>query len=337
MSSPSPNASGSSRQHLHGLNILQTNMRHCTTGYLLLTQLLNERHFDIILIQDPPPQLTNQHKCPPGFRVLKLALNSPPSALATEDPLSLILIKNNIPVRSFPLPSNRFCGAFVSTRLGTLGLVSAYLPLHASVELSHLSTVLDTMRHTTPLYLIGGDFNGHSRWWGPPSQHTNSNGALIEDFILDNQLIVQNRWPSPATYTSDSGFQTWIDITLTSPRLTSFLHSWEALPETLLGSDHTPISFTVNLPCSPLSHLSRDWKSVHWDAFNATLKSTLECNMPPATTLLHPPAIDSYTQALLDSFQQTMSVHVPFKHTTTYSNHWWSPELHRLRSEAIRL
>ena len=32
-----------------------------------------------------------------------------------------------------------------------------------------------------------------------------------------------------------------------------------------------------------------------------------------------------------------MSVHVPLKHTTTYSNHWWSPELHRLRSEAIRL
>ena len=186
MSSPSPNASGSSRRHLHGLNILQTNMRHCTTGYLLLTQLLNERRFDIILIQDPPPQLTNQHKCPPGFRVLKPASNSPPSTPTTEDPLSLILNKNNIPVRSFPLPSNRFCGAFVSTRLGTLGLVSAYLPLHASVELSHLSTVLDTIRHTTPLYLIGGDFNGHSRWWGPPSQQTNPNGALIEDFILDN-------------------------------------------------------------------------------------------------------------------------------------------------------
>ena len=41
----------------------------------------------------------------------------------------------------------------------------------------------------------------------------------MEDFIIAQSLEVINRWPSPATFVSDQGQESWIDLTLGSPQL----------------------------------------------------------------------------------------------------------------------
>ena len=67
--------------------------------------------------------------------------------------------------------------------------------------------------------LVGANTNGHSRWWGPPDQASNATGELVEDFVITHSFEIENRWPAPVTFSSDRGFEAWLDVTMTSSRL----------------------------------------------------------------------------------------------------------------------
>ena len=98
-------------------------------------------------------------------------------------------------------------------------------------------------------------------------------------------MEVLNRWPSPATFISEQGQESWIDLTLSSSQLLPLLTSWRVLPD-FLGSDHHQISFSL-VGSYPKHHDDHrlDWRSVTWDDFRTHLQSTLESAIP---TPLHP-------------------------------------------------
>ena len=180
--------------------------------------------------------------------------------------------------------------------------------------------------------------NGHSHWWGPPDQLTNTAGTYAEDFILDNHLIVQNRWPSPPTFVSDQGFASWIDATLSSPRLSNLISSWHVLDKTFLGSDHFPIAFDISLfirktqpsPCL-------NWKSVSWTDFRSSLESSLRTSPLQRMSFTDPLSLDSFVSVLSDIFQNVIDKHVPISHSCRYSKPWLSPQLTAMRAKVLRI
>ena len=100
-------------------------------------------------------------------------------------------------------------------------------------------------------------------------------GTLVEDFILHNRLVVANQLPCSPTFHSDQGFQSWIDITLSTPALSSHISHWRVLDDVPLDSDHSPLTFMINLKPACTEDLRLDWRRVDWGTFWITLQDTL--------------------------------------------------------------
>ena len=137
--------------------------------------------------------------------------------------------------------------------------------------------MISKVKRETPLFLIGSDVNGHSRWWGPPDQVSNETGELVEDFIITHNLVVENTWPSPPTFSSELGFESWVDVTFSSSHLHDFISSWRVLDAEDLASDHSAILSTLSLSLRPPSDLPvrLNWRSVRWDSFRLALQDEL--------------------------------------------------------------
>ena len=227
------------------LRLLQLNMRHSSYSLDLLIQFLRHDHYDIILIQDPPEALQSGRRHITGYEVFfSRPSHLPPSTPSVHRSLTAVLARTSLHAQPCPGHFGRACGIFVDTRQGKVALISSYIRHLRGEGLEDLSLLLDQVRLLTPLILISADVNGHSSWWGPPSLESNANGQLMEDFILTQSLEVLNRWPSPATFVSEQGQESWIDLTLGSPQLSPLMSSWRILSD-YLGSDHRPISFSL--------------------------------------------------------------------------------------------
>ena len=319
------------------LRILQLNMRHSSYSLDLLIQFLQTDRHDIVLIQDPPAALQSGRRSLPGYEVfLSRPCSWQPNNPSARRSLTAILARTSL--RSQPCPGTfrRACGILVETRQGTVALLSAYIRHLRGEGLEDLSTLVDRTRPLTPFVAIGADVNGHSAWWGPPQLPSNVNGQLVEDFILSQSLEVMNRWPSPATFLSEQGQESWIDVTLSSSQLSPLLTSWQVLP-TFLGSDHSPISFSI-AGSFPKHYDDRrlDWRSVSWGDFRSSLQLALESAFPTPLPPSTPAELQTYYDAFDHALQTTIAACVPLKRTCWASNPWWSPELELLRRDYIQ-
>ena len=121
--------------------------------------------------------------------------------------------------------------------------------------------------------ILGLDGNGHSPLWGPPSVQQNQVGSLLEDFIVSCDLDILNDQEGPATFISDVGDRTWIDLTLATPCISVSIPDWRVHEDFLSGSDHWPILFSVDssLLCTDV-FICRAWDETPWDEFVASVK-----------------------------------------------------------------
>ena len=201
----------------------------------------------------------------------------------------------------------------------------------------NLSVLVFSARVHTPLILIGADCNGHSSWCPPPPPETITNavGAQVEDFLLQERLSVANRWPYPPTFISEMGFQTWIDITVTSSTLAPSVTDWRVLPDVYLDSDHSTLSYTISLIPDRSTETRLDWHHVHWDEFSHPLQSKIQ---PSLSILIDIPTtsdLDARVTELTIAFQSTIEEHVPLKRVAPASHQWWSPHLSELRKAPL--
>ena len=67
------------------------------------------------------------------------------------------------------------------------------------------------------------DANAKSELWH--SEVTDDKGMLVEEFVLENSLVVLNRPNNPPTYMSERGHSN-IDLTLATPNLAGKVRSW---------------------------------------------------------------------------------------------------------------
>ena len=312
-----------------GLRVLQVNLRYSHFGFTMLQQFLQSNPIDVILIQDPPQVILSGQGFLPGYNFI-ISDNFDPSDHSRR-PLSAIVLRSSLRFQRLPPVHRRLSGALISTRRGQLAVISAYIRHGDGEGTSELSVLVSSARAHTPLILIGADCNGHSSWWGPPETTTNAVGAQVEDFLLQERLSVANRWPCPPTFTSEMGFQTWIDLTATSSTLAPSVTDWRVLPDVYLDSDHSALSYTISLIPDRSTETRLDWHHVHWDEFSHTLQSKIQPSLSVLTDIPTTSDLDARVTELTIVFQSTIEEHVPLKRVGPASHPWWTPHLSELR------
>ena len=96
----------------------------------------------------------------------------------------------------------------------TISIVNYFNPCK-QLEEKDMNSLLHHVKDPTKLIIVG-DFNSHNTLWG--SVNTDSNGHLIENFIIQNDMVVLNDG-SGTRMDPHSGKTSCLDLSLTSSSL----------------------------------------------------------------------------------------------------------------------
>ena len=317
------------------LKFAHLNMRHSSVCLHLLVEYIRRQPCDILLLQDTCDDLRSLHGQIPGYSLYLPSRRG--GGFGETLPLVAVLVRSSLRARPIDFSNQRMCGVFLDTPQGPIACISAYIHHHRGLGLEALSAMVTAVRWETPFVLIGADTNGHSRWWGPPEQESNVTGEMVEDLVTTHALTVENTWPAPATFSSDRGFEAWIDVTMTSSRLHPLISSWRVL-DMDLGSDHRAIlgSIETSAHRTLTSERRLDWRSVCWDSFRPALAAQLQNSLPDPLEIIDKTDLQRASHLLTEAFQSVIDQHVPKKRLSWASNPWCSPELEHLRLTLLR-
>ena len=122
-----------------------------------------------------------------------------------------------------------------------INLLSVYYP-RGTNNLD--SSWLKTMECKKNMWIVGGDFNCHSKLWDKNSKKQTTDKCFSDNVIDSNLILLNNgnitRIPDALDHAPSA-----LDLTLVSPDL-AIDQTWEIVEDTL-GSDHMPIVTTLNL------------------------------------------------------------------------------------------
>ena len=133
-----------------------------------------------------------------------------------------------------------------------------------SKELQHL--VAYSKKHSFQL-ILSADSNSHSDMWGPTPKKKCKRGELLEQWILQESLVIHNQGEA-ATF-ENKRCKSSIDITL-SLNLSTEITNW-AVSEEYNGSDHKTISADLIITPQPLEPVW-NWNKAEWPKFKELLE-----------------------------------------------------------------
>ncbi|GBN99318.1 hypothetical protein AVEN_184966-1 [Araneus ventricosus] len=151
------------------------------------------------------------------------------------------------------IPSRQLHAALISCKQNTVAVkiqtgqqpttfISAYSSPYSNIQ----ETLLEIQEIISSLprekIFIGADLNGHNTLWG--YSDVNSRGTAIEEFILANNLFINNSSDAPPTFTRNSS-KGWPDLSLCTQQMIGEIANWEVLEEPSL-SDHHYIEITID-------------------------------------------------------------------------------------------
>ena len=235
------------------MKLLQLNMHKSKDSTALLVRnLTNEKHF-INLLQEP--HIDSKGNIPNYPRHINKFSSGciPRTCIISSKDQNLWL-------------DTRFSSRDITTCLWVTGdphqpeilISSVYLDIEKNgdnqipLELSKL--VSHSSRNHKPL-IICMDSNSHSTLWG---LETNNRGEILEEFILTNDLNLENIGKVPTFIGRDC--ETRIDITLTKNFV---INKWKVENDLTL-SDHRAISFEIELNQMIQPIKFSDLKAANW-------------------------------------------------------------------------
>lgn len=161
-----------------------------------------------------------------------------------------IVIQSGVATRQIKLKTKYEAVAVTTLLFKTITICCLYLQPHSPVNLHDLEELLDQLPEP---YLVVGDFNAHSSFWG--SELTDTRGRILEDFILCNNICLLNT--GKQTYCSpSSGKMSCLDLSLCSPSIFNYF-KWDVI-DNPYGSDHLLLllSFYLLHQSSLLNHVA---------------------------------------------------------------------------------
>lgn len=123
-------------------------------------------------------------------------------------------------------------------------------------------------------YIILGDLNANSMWWG--SGKTNRNGRILENLLRQTDLVVLNDG-SPTRLTSPQQNTSAVDLTLSTPCV-ALDTVWQVIRDTGT-SDHFPIICSINSMQRIQGNniqSKRKYSKANWSKYTEMITSDLE-------------------------------------------------------------
>ena len=269
---------------------------------------------DVILIQDPPPSVMVGKNIFTGYKIARAPGRGQGLGLAA------ILIRDSLRFRGLRPFGPRVVAIEISGTDGPIIMLSAYIRYGTGAGLDDLEMAVRWAKGRCPRVVVGMDGNGYSPWWGPPTVVTNPVGAMLENFILTMDLDVVNECDSSASFVSDMGARTWIDLTLATPSVAYSLSNWWVDHEFFAGSDHRPIFFSIDSTPLRITVFKRKaWNEAHWGDFATSVaRGCQEESLAPrfgsgGEGTGPPRSIEAQVASLTNVLQEAIEAHVPEK------------------------
>ena len=189
-----------------------------------------------------------------------------PSPFITDRPRAAIFASRSLKFLELPELEDKDTAVCLAKLNGHKTVIaSVYLEIENNEVMSQnlKATVEYAFSNNFPL-IIGMDSNCHSVLF---CRETNRRGEVLEDFIINNNLDIENVGSRP-TFQS-SRYSTCIDVTL-SWRLTNLIKNWR-VDEDYNASDHNTIEFVID--SAPLVYQQqRCWEKSDWQVFSKELE-----------------------------------------------------------------
>lgn len=316
------------------IRFLQVNVgrRHQAMAYL--RKHVSDKRIDLSLIQEPTVRKAN---------IVGLPITST-SASGRSDSINpcirtaIFNSSNRVQIQFLSYLSNQDCTVVKLSNLSKdIFIVSAYLPPNSRSAPSqwesaflHLQSVMDQLRHRS--LIIGMDANAKSALWGNP--FTDVKGNKVQEWIIQNNMIVANCSDSIATYYEPSIGQSWIDLTIVSADLADMVESWEVSEEHNF-SDHRYITWIVKFSDS-IQKISRPFniKKADWSRYEMLIRESLTPKMIEAFREKADPEL--LATLMTEGIQQIAEACIPRLGTKRVAVPWWTEEIEDLRHQTRR-
>ena len=179
-----------------------------------LRKLIDDQNLDIICIQEPYSCKGRIPHMPVSARIIKEG----------EAPMAAIVIMNKQVkvVRVSQLCNTHTNCIEVVSPSGRWILVNVYFQFSEDINLDVLRAICETYSGT-PI-IIMADANSKSPWWF--SKIRDARGEILEDFISEFGLNVENQPHKPPTFQNRAGATSNIDITLANNLAHDTMMSW---------------------------------------------------------------------------------------------------------------
>ena len=199
-------------------------------------------------------------------------------------------------------------------------LVNVYRPPNQWGGQGHPS--FDHIRVPVTPFLIAGDLNAHSPLWDD-SQPGDRWGEALEGWIMDHPMAALNSGEDTRLNRATGGLSA-PDVSLVHNSLLAGAE-WKVLP--LLGSDHNPISMT--LEASPVvvkeceSKLRWDWRNANWEEYG----SAVDLAVAEAQSGMGQASMEEKVKLLQESMDNAAKAHIGMVRVKSEGRNWMTPEL----------
>lgn len=328
------------------LRIWQQNTRKLDVAQADVLAAASPDDWDVLAVQEPFLDRLGNTKASSYWRVLYPSTHRRNGSARS---CSVILINTNISTESYSqlaLNSNDITAVRFSSKFGSLSLFNIYNDCTNNDSILTLSTYLSTnlrlARPTGTDHMIWlGDFNRHHPLWEPEGNaHLFSSSSLIQPLLdllslhgmqqvlppgIPTLQTVADRWTRPDNvWRSDSGAD-----------LVVFCDVVAALCPAV--ADHLPIVSVIEFPVPRAPHTPlKDFHSVDWQAFKATLEERL--GRLPAVQITSPlqfhRSVTDFTSCIQDVIADNELV--PLRRPCPHTKRWWNDNLKRLKAQRRR-
>ena len=217
-------------------------------------------------------------------------------------------------------------------RKRSIVIASIYLPGDPNAEPPPTQGMVRLMRYCEQRrrpVIIGCDSNAHHTVWGCPD--VNIWGRTMLEFIMSTDLEIMNRGHEPTFI--GRGFQSIIDLTLASQRVTQHITKWEVSREDSM-SDHRYINFQIGMDPLPPT-FRRNPRSTDWASYRRNLEGRIggwSARIPDQESLER--EATALQKAMLASYEDACP---PKRVRMGRKVPWWNRELTELRKQSRKL
>ena len=301
------------------IDVQQVNLNKCYLAQVELGNKVSKLGTFIALVQEPYCYKTKVCLMPRAT-----------SVIASKDcPRALIISSKNLAIQEV----SNLCTKDMAVGLVKLGgkqtlIASLYLDITCAPVSNDLLSLINFADQKRFALLIGVDTNAHGRLW--MSSNDNSRGRAITDFIIENNIKLENIGSTP-TFECSTG-KSIIDLTL-SRGLKLTVNQWRVCKKDN-HSDHHTIRYCIEDYVMEIAE-HRLWEKADWTMFQVLLQSQ---------PIKHPEYINSgVVENMLDKvykkIENALDGACPMAKASTAvsSNPWFTNALRAKRKEIFAL